>query len=90
MSLKYLYLIVSDVVETVTFETETSSKLRDRDSKLKTETETRDFKICSFSRISFFNAVIASELIFYRISGIFPTCFGCFLPANITKNIVEL
>jgi len=51
----------SDVVETVTFETETELKLRDRDfiknpeteietRDLKFETETRDFKICAFCR----------------------------------------
>ena len=37
-------LMYSDVVETVTFETETWLKFRD-------ETETRDFKICAFCRI---------------------------------------
>jgi len=28
----------------------------------------------------------ASDLKFFQISGIFPTCFGCFLPANATNK----
>jgi len=31
-----------------------------------------------------------SDLIFFQVSGIFPTCFGCFLPANTTNKIFEL
>jgi len=27
---------------------------------------------------------------FFQISGIFPTCFACFLPANTTNKIIEL
>ena len=45
----------------------------------------RDFKICAFRRI-FKNVVIASEVNFFRISGIFPTCFCCFLPENTTNK----
>jgi len=44
----------SDVVETVTFETETETWLKFRDETetrdLKLETETRDFKMCAFFR----------------------------------------
>jgi len=52
--------MISDVVETVTFETETWLKLRDRDFIKKNETETgdlrleietRDFTISAFRRI---------------------------------------
>jgi len=32
------------------------------------------------------NVIITSELKIFQISGIFPTCFGCFLPANTNKN----
>jgi len=28
------------------------------------------------------NIVVTTKLQFFRISGIFLTCFGCFLPAN--------
>ena len=32
--------------------------------------------------------VHASDLNFFHNAGIFPTCFGCFLPANTTKKIL--
>ena len=75
-----------DVVETITFETETWLKRRywdrdflknpeSRDLKFETETETRDFKISPFCQK---NVVITSKLNFFQISDIFPTCFGCF------------
>jgi len=78
----------SDVVETVTFETETSLKLRDRDFK-NSETETRDFKICGFCRHFSKKCRCRFPSWFFRISHIFPTCCHCFLPANtIQKKIV--
>jgi len=57
----------SDVVETVTFETETS-------------------KFEHFAEILLKDVVITSELECFQISGIFPTCFDCFLPANTTNK----
>jgi len=96
----------SDVFETVTFETETSLKLRDRgfvkncetkteirdrDFIKNSETETRDFKISGFSGNFSKNVVTASQVDFFRISRIFSTCFHGFLPANTTeKKLVEL
>ena len=98
----------SDVVETATFETETWLKFRDRDwdrdfiknsetdtrdMMFETETNTRDFKIFAFCRNFFDNVVITSESSFFFISGIFPTCFVCFLPENTTKKshwIIEI
>jgi len=50
--------------------TETWSNLRDR--HLIEKSETRDSK----------NIVATTKLQFFRISGIFPTCFGCFLSAS--------
>jgi len=43
-------MMISDAVETVTFETETWLKLRDRDFIKNPGTETRDFKISAFCR----------------------------------------
>jgi len=43
--------MISDTVETVTFEIQTWLKLRDRDFIKNPETETRDFKICAFCRL---------------------------------------
>ena len=56
---------------------------RDRDWRL--ETRDRDSKISAFCRIKK-NIVITSKLNFFQISGIFPNCFGCFLPANTTNK----
>ena len=79
----------SDVVETETWlkfldETETSSKtprprleVRDRGSRLQNLCILQKFKK---------NVVITSDLNFFQISGIFPTCFGCFLPTNRTNK----
>jgi len=47
----------------------------DRDLKFETETS----KFMQFAEIEK-NVVITSDLNFLQISGIFPTCFGCFLP----------
>jgi len=58
-----------------------NSETKNRDLKFKTET--RDIKICAFFQKK--NVVITSDLHFL-ISGIFPTCFGCFLPANTTNK----
>jgi len=83
---------ISDVFETITYETETWLKSRDRDFikhsktqdlKLEIETKTRDWWIVP----KFFkNVVISSKFNFFRISWHFPTCFGCFLPANTTEK----
>ena len=75
--------MISDVVETVTFEIGIWLKLRDRE--LIKNPETRDFQICAFCRIFFLN-VITSKLNIFQTSGIFPTGFGCFLPANTKKQ----
>jgi len=50
------------------------------------ETETRDFQICAFCRKFSKNVVITCMFYFFQISVIFPTCFGCFLPANTTNK----
>jgi len=85
----------SDVVETVTFmietwlkfrdETETSSKtprLETWNSRPRLETS----KSVHFVEILLENVVITYGLIFFQISGIFPTCFGCILSANTTNK----
>jgi len=46
-----LLLRVGDVVETVTFETETWLKLQDRDFIKNSETETRDLKFDTETRV---------------------------------------
>jgi len=59
-------VVTNDVVETVTFDIQSWSKLKDRDRdffknsetetrdlKFETEIKTRDFKICAFCRILF-------------------------------------
>jgi len=79
-------MIISDVVETVTFKTETWLKLRDRDFIKNPETETQDFKICAFRPIWNKMSSLLLSWIFLQISGIFPTGFGCFLPANTTNK----
>jgi len=33
------------------------------------------------------DVVITSDLNFFQIYGTFPTCFGCFLPANTTNKM---
>jgi len=82
-------MMISDAVETVTFETETWLKLRDRDFK-NPETETRDFKISAFCRFCKKKVVITSKLNFFQISGIFPTGFVVsYLQTQQTK-VVEL
>jgi len=82
----------SDVVETVTIETEAWLKFRDRDfirnpetGDLKIETETRGFKIYAICR-NFKKCRHRFRVEFFQISGVFPTCFGCFLPANSTNK----
>jgi len=52
-------------------------KSRDRDS---------DFKICEFCQNFQKNVGNNSKLKFFQISGIFLTCFGCFLPVNATNQ----
>jgi len=74
----FQYFLTSDVVET-----ETWLKFRDETSSKNSETETSNF--VHFAEIKK-NIVITSDLIFFQISGIFPTCFGCFLPANTTNK----
>jgi len=72
------------------FETETWSKLRDRDfikyTRLETWVSRSHLKICVscryFSKKFPNNVITTSKLKFCRISGSFPTCFGCFLSAN--------
>jgi len=79
----------SDVVDTVTFDTEI--KFRDE-----TETETllhqklRDFKnLCILPKF-LLKTPLPLSLNFFQIFGIFPTCFSCFLLENVTKKIVKL
>jgi len=67
---------VSDVVEIVPFETETSSKIPTLETS----------KFLHFAEISFKNVVITSKLNVFQISGIFPTCFGCSFPAKTTNK----
>jgi len=69
------------------FETEilTSSKI----PKLRLEIRDRDTKLQNFYIFSKCFLKMSSSLlacIFFQISGIFPTCFGCFLPANWTNR----
>jgi len=83
-----MLLSSSDVVETVTFETETWLKLRDRDFIKNPETETwpsrpslETSKFIDFAEI-FFKCRHHFQVDFFQISVIFPSCFGCFLSAN--------
>ena len=81
---------ISDVVETETWlkfrdETETSSetpRLETWSSRPRLETS----KFVHFVEFVFWNVVVTSESNFFQISGIFPTCFGCFLPENTTNK----
>jgi len=53
----------------------------------------RDFKVCAFCRNSFKKCCHHFWLEFFSNFWRFPTCFGCFLPANTTnKNrwIIEI
>jgi len=69
---------------------------RDRDFIKKSENETRDLKLrprptletSNFAHFAEFNQKCRHHfwLEFFFISGIFPTCFGCFLPANTTNK----
>ena len=70
--LQILDLNISDVVETAT-----STKI----PRPRLETS----KFVHFADI-FLNAVITFKSNFFQISGIFPTCSGCFLPANTTNK----
>jgi len=92
--------IGSDVVETVTFETDTTEtwlKLRDRDFIKKSETETRDltFETEAETRYStfvyfiafVFNVVITSKLIFFKFLAFFrPVFVVSYLQKQQTKN----
>jgi len=75
-----LLLRVGDVVETVTFETETWLKLQDRDFIKNSETETRDlkfdtetrvFEIYGFCRKFWKNVVFTSKLYFLNFLAFF-------------------
>jgi len=66
---------------------------RDRDFIKNSETETwssrpriETSKFVHFAEFFLKDVVITSESNFFHISGIFPTCFGCFLPANTTNK----
>ena len=72
------HVLVSDVVETVTFETETETSSKTPRPRLQ--------NLCILPNFSKKNVVITSELNFCQSSGVFPTCFGCFLPENTAKN----
>jgi len=82
--------------QTVTFYTETDTWLKFRDeteTSSKTPTievwdrDSRLQNLCVLPKLKK-NVVITSDLNFFQISGIFPTCFGCFLPTNTTnKNL---
>jgi len=74
---------ISDVVETVTLEAETWLKFRD-ETKTKTSKTPRPRLQNCWNFLQ--NFVITSDFNFFQISGIFPTCFGCFLPANTTNK----
>jgi len=88
----------SDVVETVTFQTETWLKSRDRDGDfiknsetetetrdLKVETETRCFKICAFCRIKK-NVVITSDFIFFKFLAFFRHVLVAYLQIQQPKD----
>jgi len=74
----FVFVQTSDAVESITIETETSLKLRDRDFIKNLET-------WAFCPNFVLNVVITSELNFFYF-WLFPTCFGCFLPANATNK----
>ena len=89
--------IISDVVETAAFETETWLNLRDEiSSKFLRPRPTFDtwnsrprLEISKFCALCWNFLKISSPLpswIFFQISGFFPSCFGCFLPANTTNK----
>ena len=65
--------------------TETWSKVRDLIEK----SETRESKIsglCRYFSTNFENIVTTTKLQFFRISGIFPTCFVCLSTNTTEKN----
>ena len=87
----------SDVVEIVTFETENWLKFRD---ETEMSSKTPRLETCSsiprprletskfrhFAKRFFKKCHHHVWLKFFQISGIFPSCFGCFLPANTTNK----
>ena len=89
-------MVISDVVETVTYETETWLKLWDRDliknpetRDLKFETETRDFEICAICGIKKESSSLLSWIFsnFWHFSDL----FSLFLTCKYNKQkIVEL
>ena len=79
----------SDVVETVTFETETWLKFRDEtETSSKTlESETRDFKICYNLPIFFLKRSLSLlSWILFKFLAFFRRVLLVFLPENTTKN----
>jgi len=70
---------------TVTFEIETWLKLQDRDFIKNPRSRLETSKFVHFAELKK-NVVVTSKLIFFQISGIFLTGFGCFLPANTTNK----
>jgi len=68
-------------------ETETSSKTsRPRLDTWSSRPRFETSKLVHFAKNFILNVVITSDFNFFQISGIFPTCFTCFLPANTTNK----
>ena len=60
-----------------------------RDSRLVVRYRGRDSRLQNsgiLPNVFLKNVIITSDLKFFQISGIFPSCFGCFLPANTTNK----
>ena len=77
---------VSDVVLTVTFDTETETWLKLRDRDFIKNSRVRDFKICALCRNLFKTCCHHFWVEFVSNFWHFPTCFGGFLPASATNN----
>jgi len=61
-------------------------RLYQKSRDLRLEFRDRDSKLCAFCRIFLNDFIASAKLIFFQISGIFSTCFGCFLPANTANK----
>ena len=87
-------IFTSGVVKTVTFKTETWLKFRDETEtssktprpRIETWSSRPRLEISKFVHFSKKKNVVITSDLHFLISGIFPTCFGCFLPANTTNK----
>ena len=82
-------MMISDVVEAVTFEIETWLKLRDRDFIKNPETETQDFNICALCWIKKNVAITSTSNFFKFLAFFWQVLVVSYLKIQQT-NVVEL